>query len=610
MNRFCVIASILLALFASVASADVPQLINYQGKLTDAGGRPVTAVKSMKFAFYDAEVGGELLPAGMGTGKFMEKQDVAVTDGIFNVLIGSATVGGVPKAVFNSADVFLSVTVEGEEQTPRQRVGSVPFAFKSANAEAMEARVAAIEDLLSNVYRDGNTLVFNGLNVQIVNGADATDSEANGLGNLIVGYNEERGDGSDDRSGSHNIVVGKQNNFSSWGGLVAGRSNTVSAPYACVSGGSENTASGESSSVSGGRYNTASGDGASVAGGGGPDVDDGNTAFGHYSAVLGGTRNIAGDVLMESHDIGSQATVSGGTDNAARGVAASVSGGCQNTAGGTCSSVGGGYQNRPNGMYSSVSGGGVNTASGMCSAVSGGRNNAASGEYSSVVGGGGELSSMGNRAFGNYSAILGGQENLAGDLKLADHSVGERSTISGGRLNRTTGLFASVGGGISNTAGYGSSVSGGYHNSASATCSSVSGGQYNTASADYASVSGGNSNAASGKYASVSGGRDNEAAGEGCSVSGGSGNQAGKWFSANDCASVSGGWSNQASGDHAAVSGGSGNTAAGSMSSVSGGRQKGVTASYQWRAGDLWTDPLLHFPICTELDIVGAGGAP
>jgi len=55
--------------------------------------------------------------------------------------------------------------------------------------------VKALEGLLANVFRNGDTIVFRGLNVQIVNGADSTDGDANGLGNLIVGYNEQRGDG-------------------------------------------------------------------------------------------------------------------------------------------------------------------------------------------------------------------------------------------------------------------------------------------------------------------------------------------------------------------------------------------------------------------------------
>ncbi|MCP4137533.1 MAG: hypothetical protein GY754_41585 [bacterium] len=109
--------------------------------------------------------------------------------------------------------------------------------------------------------------------MQIVSGAGFTNGvnndwasgTVNGLGNLIVGYNEIRVDdvgnptNDDDRSGSHNIIVGKWNNYSSSGGLVAGYQNTISGIYSSVSGGSRNTADGHLSSVSGGYERTATG---------------------------------------------------------------------------------------------------------------------------------------------------------------------------------------------------------------------------------------------------------------------------------------------------------------------------------------------------------------
>ncbi len=96
------------------------------------------------------------------------------------------------------------------------------------------------------------TARISGINVQIVNDSGTTDGAVDGLGNLIVGYNELRGLG-DDRTGSHNLIVGDEHNYSSYGGLVAGHFNTISGLFASVSGGRSNTASGQYSSVSGGR---------------------------------------------------------------------------------------------------------------------------------------------------------------------------------------------------------------------------------------------------------------------------------------------------------------------------------------------------------------------
>ena len=125
-------AAVSLALVGAGARADVPNLMNYQGRLTDGGGRPVTGVRQMTFRFYDAPTHGNPLPVAA---PFAETQQVAVTDGIFNVLIGSATVGGVLPGIFYQPNVYLSVTVEGEQLEPRQQIVTVGFAFKARRAD-------------------------------------------------------------------------------------------------------------------------------------------------------------------------------------------------------------------------------------------------------------------------------------------------------------------------------------------------------------------------------------------------------------------------------------------------------------------------------------------
>ncbi len=130
------------------------------------------------------------------------------------------------------------------------------------------------------------TLRIEGINVQVVNGAGSTQTQ-NGLGNLIVGYNELGNPNGDDRTGSHNISFGEANSFSSFGGLVGPNNNTISGPFASVSGGTSNTASGYYASVSGGWNNTASSLCASVSGG----FQD--TASSGYSSVSGGRGNQA-----------------------------------------------------------------------------------------------------------------------------------------------------------------------------------------------------------------------------------------------------------------------------------------------------------------------------
>jgi uncharacterized coiled-coil protein SlyX len=193
-------------------------------------------------------------------------------------------------------------------------------------------------------------VVFSGVNVYVNNGAGGTDATPNGKGNLIIGYNEgayspisctQDSDcavlGTDcntaqdvcfaGHAGSHNLVLGMNNSYASFGGLVAGEVNAVTGPFSSVTGGSGNWASGSGSAVSGGESNTASGPSSSVSGGWG------NTALGGYSSVSGGGENLAS---------GAYSSVTGGGGNRASNSASSVSGGENNLASGSGSSVHGG----------------------------------------------------------------------------------------------------------------------------------------------------------------------------------------------------------------------------------------------------------------------------
>ncbi len=198
-------------------------------------------------------------------------------------------------------------------------------------------------------------LIFEGCNVHVRNGMGMTDSKdgsvgvGRGTGNLIIGYDED-GVGDKDRTGSHNLVVGGEHTYSSYGGLVAGYRNSLTGSNASVTGGTFNEARGPKSSVSGGFSNVASADSSSVSGGAG------NKANGIQASVSGGLNNEA---------LSDLSSVSGGASNqAAMGKYSSVSGGFGNVAAGEGANVSGGYQNTAWGKQSSVLGGNDKTAAG------------------------------------------------------------------------------------------------------------------------------------------------------------------------------------------------------------------------------------------------------
>jgi hypothetical protein len=179
----------------------------------------------------------------------------------------------------------------------------VPQSGAARPPKDLLARIEALEAKLACATKTGTDFVFEGCNVHVRNGDGSTDT-TNGLGNLILGYNEgilfKRG-------GSHNLVIGPNHSYTSYAGLVAGNQNTISGANATVAGGSLNVASAFAASVSGGRSNHAISPGASVS---------------------GGTQNVAG---LDEAD-GQDASVSGGFQNTASGFASTVSGGSSRSA--------------------------------------------------------------------------------------------------------------------------------------------------------------------------------------------------------------------------------------------------------------------------------------
>ena len=95
----------------------------------------------------------------------------------------------------------------------------------------LNTRLAALETKLAHVSVAGDNIYITGANLHVRSGSGITDGPVNGLGNLIIGYNEGRGPGSDNRTGSHNLVVGSKNNYASYGGIVAGLQGGVTAPF-------------------------------------------------------------------------------------------------------------------------------------------------------------------------------------------------------------------------------------------------------------------------------------------------------------------------------------------------------------------------------------------
>ncbi|MEA2097437.1 MAG: hypothetical protein U9P73_12205, partial [Candidatus Cloacimonadota bacterium] len=121
---------IVILLFISMYlwSQNVPQTIDYQGRLADSDGNYLNSVVTVNFLIYDAEVDGTLL--------WNESQDISTANGIFHVLLGSSVT--FPTSLFDGADRWLELIVGDEILSPRTAIASVPYAIKAETAYTLQ----------------------------------------------------------------------------------------------------------------------------------------------------------------------------------------------------------------------------------------------------------------------------------------------------------------------------------------------------------------------------------------------------------------------------------------------------------------------------------------
>ena len=225
----------LLALSAlSAAQAQVPSILNYQGRVT-VGGTNFNGTGKFKFALVrndntfvwrndGATNGGEPATA----------VEALVQQGLYSTLLGDtalSNMAAIPAEVFTNSHIGLRVWFSAGESNPfvllmpDQRIGSAGYALRAAAADAA---------VVTNV-----------------------------AGSLTV---------------SGTLTAGQ---------IISGSSNTAAGNFAAVGGGQNNAASGAKGSVGGGENNLVNGGHGTVAGG----LD--NTA-GDVAAVGGGHSRFAG----------------------------------------------------------------------------------------------------------------------------------------------------------------------------------------------------------------------------------------------------------------------------------------------------------------------------
>ncbi|MFH1891978.1 MAG: tail fiber domain-containing protein [Candidatus Zixiibacteriota bacterium] len=590
MKRILIFTLMLTILSASIAVADVPQMINYQGRLTDSEGAPVDATLSMVFTIYDDSTEGN--PIWTET-----HSSVTVTTGLFNVILGDGS-PPVPMhdTVFNDPERYLGIRVGGDSEIePRTALITVPYAY-----HALRADTAAYA--LSAPCAGGDITAVNADNG--LTGGGTTDDvvlyiDSAWIDTFVDTCNVRYADDAGFADSAEAITDGAVD-FDDIGqnGAASGQvMKWVGGVW--VAGNDEIGSGGWVDDGTNVRLETQS-----------DNVGIGTTTPSEKLDVNGNVR--ASGTLRSGNSItidgvNDMITASGGTidfddENLVTIGKATIGPGHTNT--GTDAFVAG-ANNNARGDYSVVSGGGgattadSNAANGDWSAVGGGLSNRAAAASGTISGGNSNEILGGSDA----STIAGGQENVISNSAIhgtigggwSNSVSANKATIGGGSGNNASHQFCTIGGGLDNTASdYRATVGGGWENTASGENATVAGGQNNAAAADYATVAGGYDNDADSSFCTVSGGASNKARGTKSTVGGGAFNIAGFLatvaggemnFANGHWGTIAGGTNNESSAKLSSVGGGIGNRAEGEYSTVSGGNTNIATGNYSAIAG-------------------------
>ena len=126
-SSLTVLTVVMILAAASVAFADVPTMINYQGQLTDDSGNLLDTTVSMEFTIYNESAGG--------VAQWWEVHPSVTGDsGLFSVILGTFT--PIDDGVFVETTCWLGIKVGSDDEiSPRTKLTSVAYAHHALRAD-------------------------------------------------------------------------------------------------------------------------------------------------------------------------------------------------------------------------------------------------------------------------------------------------------------------------------------------------------------------------------------------------------------------------------------------------------------------------------------------
>ena len=163
MRRVFGAAAVMAGLAASIpagAQTSVPQQLAYQGFLSDLIGTPSTGTHSIQFAVWPNPTGGT-------TSLWSDTLSVTVVNGFYSATLGTTAGDSFPLGLFDGSVRYLEITVDGDLLSPREALGSVPYAILAAgvqggavNASSLAVNGNAVVNSVGHAIIDAGTSIM------------------------------------------------------------------------------------------------------------------------------------------------------------------------------------------------------------------------------------------------------------------------------------------------------------------------------------------------------------------------------------------------------------------------------------------------------------------
>jgi hypothetical protein len=154
------------------AFSEVPQLINYQGRLLN-GTNLVNGNIGLSLRLFNGASGGTKI--------YEDSNTVTVADGLYSTFIGDHPTNAALLVALTNAAVWVEVAVNGSTLSPRERIGSTPYALNAYSLDGVSASQWLRSDVAATHAAGGFTVgtgsfltVEGALNVF---GASASDND-------------------------------------------------------------------------------------------------------------------------------------------------------------------------------------------------------------------------------------------------------------------------------------------------------------------------------------------------------------------------------------------------------------------------------------------------